>query len=457
MHELLLSASRLTTDALFAKIETIATQERDKTTELVAHLAELIGRKTDLGEGWGPVYEYCRAHLHLSEDAAYNRVAAARAVRRFPAILDHLAAGWVNVTIVKVLAPVLTEENHVSLLKEARHRRRSEVEVIVARVAPRPETPGKIRKLPARPPLPSAAPLGEARPESPAAVDEHGAGRTDVSGGAASEHEPARPAPFRPPVKPVAPARFRLDVTVGQEAHDALRFLQDMLAREIPGSDVSKVVEHALVATAREVRRRKMAATDQPGKARGIEAGSRGVAVSVRRIVWKRDGARCTFVGRHGRCTQTRYLELHHVHPHALGGPATAGNLTLRCRAHNAYESEQVYGARGAPPRTDVPKNPPFPGKSRRPRTVVHARGKVRRHCRPPPTGTGKPLPDRNDRRVKGDVCTALRMESDRTFGGKEWPDPRSAGDPVQSRPAGDPVRSGPAGDPDRGGPRVPA
>ena len=49
---------------------------------------------------------------------------------------------------------------------------------------------------------------------------------------------------YRPPVKPVAPARFRLDVNVGQEAHDALRFLQDMLAREIAGGDVSKVVEH---------------------------------------------------------------------------------------------------------------------------------------------------------------------------------------------------------------------
>ena len=91
-EQLLLAASKLTTNALFERINALALQERGATVELVAHLAELIGRKTDLGEGWGPVYEHCRAHLHLSEDAAYNRVAAARAVRRFPAILDHLAA-----------------------------------------------------------------------------------------------------------------------------------------------------------------------------------------------------------------------------------------------------------------------------------------------------------------------------------------------------------------------------
>ena len=357
MHEqLLLAASRLTTDALFERIKALALQERRATVELVAHLAELLGRKTDLGEGWGPVYEHCRAHLHLSEDAAYNRVAAARAVRRFPVILDHLAEGWVNVTTVKVLAPVLTEENHVALLKEARHRRRSEVEIIVARVAPRAEKPGSVRKLPARRPLAAADEARGGTPDScpgsatgvssdqPAPTSE-----ADGSAGGApppTSEPPLRPAAYRPPVKPVAPSRFRIDVTVGQEGHDALRFLQDMLAREFPGGDVSKVVEHCLIATAAEVRKKMTAATSAPRRARPSKKGSRAIAARVRRAVWKRDGGRCTFVGRHGRCTQTRYLELHHIHPFALGGPSTVENIALRCRAHNAYEGERDFGVR---------------------------------------------------------------------------------------------------------------
>src|SRR5688572_28696768 len=367
MHErLLLAASQLSTDALFERIKALALQERGATVELVAHLAELLGRRTDLGEGWGPVYEHCRAHLRLSEDAAYNRVAAARAVRRFPVILDHLAAGWVNVTTVKVLAPVLTDENHAALLKEARHRRRSEVEIIVARMAPRTDTPGRLRKLPARRPLapmsvsaPSpqedsaatdadAGGAGSAEPESP--VDEtrpkQGSSSPEDEAPTATPGPVLRPTTYRPPVKPVAPARFRVDVTVGQEGHDALRFLQDMLAREIPAGDVSKVVEHCLIATAGEVRKKMMAATNAPRRARPSQAGSRGIAARVRRAVWKRDGGRCAFVGRHGRCTQTRYLELHHIHPHGLGGPATVENLALRCRAHNVYESERDFGVR---------------------------------------------------------------------------------------------------------------
>jgi hypothetical protein len=62
--------------------------------------------------------------------------------------------------------------------------------------------------------------------------------------------------------------------------------------------------------------------------------------------VAKRDGGRCTYVdpvtGK--RCRETRRLELHHEHAHALGGPPTAKNLTLRCAAHNALAAEQDFG-----------------------------------------------------------------------------------------------------------------
>ena len=69
------------------------------------------------------------------------------------------------------------------------------------------------------------------------------------------------------------------------------------------------------------------------------------VRAAVRREVWQRDGARCTYVDSRGeRCRETAFLELHHVSPHALGGPPTADNLTLRCHAHNALAAEQDFG-----------------------------------------------------------------------------------------------------------------
>ena len=49
----------------------------------------------------------------------------------------------------------------------------------------------------------------------------------------------------------------------------------------------------------------------------------------------------CAFVGTTGRCAERGFLEFHHVVPFADGGPATADNLQLRCRAHNLYEAQE--------------------------------------------------------------------------------------------------------------------
>ena len=48
--------------------------------------------------------------------------------------------------------------------------------------------------------------------------------------------------------------------------------------------------------------------------------------------------------GEGGRCRERRYLEWHHRQPFGYQGPATVDNISLRCRAHNVYESELVFG-----------------------------------------------------------------------------------------------------------------
>jgi len=65
----------------------------------------------------------------------------------------------------------------------------------------------------------------------------------------------------------------------------------------------------------------------------------------VKRGVVARDGGRCTFVARSGhRCGERRFLEFHHVIPHAAGGKPTLENIQLRCRAHNVYEAVGFFG-----------------------------------------------------------------------------------------------------------------
>ena len=58
---------------------------------------------------------------------------------------------------------------------------------------------------------------------------------------------------------------------------------------------------------------------------------SRAIPAAVRRAVWGRDEGRCAFVGTHGRCRETAFLEYHHRQPFAAGGKATVENIELRC------------------------------------------------------------------------------------------------------------------------------
>jgi len=72
---------------------------------------------------------------------------------------------------------------------------------------------------------------------------------------------------------------------------------------------------------------------------------------ALKQMVWIRDGGQCTFVAPSGRrCRGRVFLEFHHRYAYALGGETTPTNVSLHCRAHNAYEAEQVFGPR--PPGT---------------------------------------------------------------------------------------------------------
>jgi hypothetical protein len=65
----------------------------------------------------------------------------------------------------------------------------------------------------------------------------------------------------------------------------------------------------------------------------------------VRREVFERDGAQCTFTdGEGSRCSARGFLELDHIESRALGGSSDASNLRVLCRAHNQLHAEEVFG-----------------------------------------------------------------------------------------------------------------
>ncbi|MGQ0549814.1 MAG: hypothetical protein ACT4PY_09145 [Armatimonadota bacterium] len=340
---ILSSVARLSNDELLARVRQLAAREREVTESLVAHLAELDERRLYLAEGCSSLFTYCTQVLHLSEHAAYGRIEAARAVRRFPAILKMLADGSVNLTTVGLLAAHLTGENHRQMLGMARHKSKRQVEELVAQLRPQPDVPASVRKLPTARPIPASGTALQGAAASPQPSDDAQA----VAAPCPQSAAPVPPRTGRAVVAPLAPQRYKIQFTASAETYEKLRLAQNLLRHQIPDGDPAKIFDRALTALLEDSAKKKLAAADRPRSSRGPAPRSRHIPAEVKRAVWKRDGGRCAFLSRKGRrCNEQGFLEFHHVAPYGAGGEPIVENIQLRCRAHNGYEAELYFGPR---------------------------------------------------------------------------------------------------------------
>jgi hypothetical protein len=332
---LLPTLHRVSDSDLLEELKRLAARERDATVHVIAALMEVEARRLHLGEGCPSLFAYCTDVLHFSEHAAYLRIEAARTARRIPGVLELLADGSLTLTTIGLLKALLTEENHRELLDAARHKSKRDVEKMVAALRPLPPVPSSVRKLPAPKAVEPSPPAALVMPaqESDECIE-------TAPARASTPAVPTRPAV----VTPLAPERYKVQVTISREAHDTLRRAQDLLRHVIPNGDPAAIVERALVLLVEDLERKKLGATQKPRSARAATPGSRHVPAAVKREVWARDEGRCAFVGATGRCPARGFLELHHVVPFADGGATDAANLQLRCRAHNAFEAEVWFG-----------------------------------------------------------------------------------------------------------------
>jgi hypothetical protein len=333
------SPSSLSDEQLIAEVKARAASERQATAQLIASLAELDARRLYLGAGCASLFAYCTRVLHLSEHAAYGRIEAARAVRRFPSILERLAEGELTLTAICQLAPYLTPENVASVLQDARHRSKREIELLVAALSPKPTVPSIVRKLPGRT-APDALPESAAPSTEPRACAGASAFAEPPAIGSTSPARVVKP----PDVAPLTPTQYKVQCTISRDTYEKLRRAQDLLRHVIPNGDPAAILDRALTLLVADLEKKKIAASAHPRAKREGATRSRHVPAAVKREVWKRDGGQCAFEGTNGRCGERGFLEFHHVVPYAMGGETATTNLQLRCRGHNAYEAEQDFG-----------------------------------------------------------------------------------------------------------------
>ncbi len=186
-------------------------------------------------------------------------------------------------------------------------------------------------------PVSPSAPIG-IRPSDPLHAGPSGLPSTS----ALSPGRVVTPVP-RSKAAPIAAGRFSLTLTMSQETHEKLCYAQSLLSHQV--DNLSEVLDRILDLAITQLEKRKFAATNRPRSTTRRSSNPRHIPAHVKRAVWRRDGGRCTYASLEGRrCTERDRLEYDHVEPVARGGGATIENVRLRCRAHNQYGAERVFG-----------------------------------------------------------------------------------------------------------------
>jgi hypothetical protein len=291
--------------------------------DLLVHLGEVDERKLFVTLAHPSMFDFCVSNLGFSEDAAYNRIAVARAARRFPAILESIRSGQVHLFGMRLLSAHFTEKNHRDLLARAAGKSKREIEELIASIAPRPPVPATIRKVPERPVPPNGsafvtgrsvfdtwafppnasrvagiavAPSNDAAAADPHAPpgnagdgghgaidatppDQNGARPQDSSmprdqgtavpiNAAVSPIDAPRsgtlPPQHRSVVEPLSGEAFRIQFTATRSVRDKLRQAQDLLRHRVPDGDLSAVFERALDALIEKVKKERFAVGVKP-------------------------------------------------------------------------------------------------------------------------------------------------------------------------------------------------
>jgi hypothetical protein len=301
-------------EALLSDVRGLIGSQRELTARLVVYLAEIEHRRLHLLAGFSSMFEFCVKELHLSEGEAFRRLAAARLGRQFPVVHALIASGDVHLSALALLRPHLTERNHAELLQAVRGKSKREVESLLAARFPRRDEPARMRAI--------------------------------------------------------SPERFRIEFTASAELREKLERCLDLSSHANPSRDLGFIIERAVELLLAKLERERLGKAKQPRPQASVPGvsgippnteppstesssvetqnevcGSRHVPNAVRRLVFDRDGSRCTYVSHEGhRCEATAFLELDHVIPHALGGSTEPENLRVRCRAHNRLWAEQTFG-----------------------------------------------------------------------------------------------------------------
>jgi hypothetical protein len=254
--------------SLLSSLHAIVRTNREATSKIVAHLAEVEARRLHTVRGHSSLFVYCLKELHFSEDEACRRIDAARLARRFPEVLEMLEAGTVSLSVLGWLKHRIAPENADELLAGVAHKSVRDAKEWLAAKFPQPDLPDSVRKLPSNGRC-SPAVVGSvarealsslARPnDTPTAErSQEGTLEAEQSIAISSETELPRirmiesPKPAR--VEPLSADRFAVKLSIGRSVRDKLELARDLASHRLPTGRLEELFELCLARAVAKLR-----------------------------------------------------------------------------------------------------------------------------------------------------------------------------------------------------------
>jgi 5-methylcytosine-specific restriction endonuclease McrA len=241
--------------------------------------------------------------LGLSESVSLNFIAVARKSREIPAIQEQIANGFISVSKVRKVLPVLTQENQDHWLKLVAEAPTRIVEKEVARIQPQAAAPEKVSYV----------------------TDK----RVQLQVGM-SEEQILR---LRR-IQDLESQRQKRAVSL-EETLDVL--MQEYLGRRDPVKKASRAVARKGL-PARMSRDIQTRASTQSNQKQPLKR--EPISAVLKHAVMHKYQGRCGHMHpKTGeRCRQRRWLEVHHIQPVSHGGRNELTNLILLCSSHHRAE-----------------------------------------------------------------------------------------------------------------------
>jgi 5-methylcytosine-specific restriction endonuclease McrA len=295
---------------------------RLNTAELLAHIAEIDGRKLYRPAGYKSMLAFCKSEWDLTRSEALVRIRVARLARDFPIIFEGIADGRLCITTVLMLKTHLNENTADKLLAAAFCKDTDEIDELLAEWFPKLDVPTQVVAL---------TPTVELPPDISIALQ-------------VSPETLVKPTPA-PKIAPLSTETFAVEFTMGRATRDKLTRVQELMSHVVKPGNIAEVFDAGLDELLKKWEKQKFAATNKPRRGRPARS-PRTIPAEVRRRVNERDGGQCTYVSASGRrCDSRELLEYDHIEPVACGGESTAANVRLLCRAHNQLAAEEKLGA----------------------------------------------------------------------------------------------------------------